>query len=121
MDIRKEDTVSVVITLCLLLIWYLTLTVFNYPLLSVLLLWIGMIVLSITYYFIYKKKNRNMKIFKIRFLVSAIPIYPALAFYVYMLIVGQQVSGILRLLPIGIIGLMLILNASVVYFYSRKT
>ena len=121
MDIQKEDITSVIITLCLLLIWYLSLLIFNYPLLSVSILWSGMILLSIIYYIVYRKKKRDMRIFKIRFFVSAIPIYPALVFYVYMLLNGKAVSGIFRLLPIGIIGTMLLLNAGVVYFYSRRT
>jgi hypothetical protein len=121
MDIQKEDIASVIITLCLLLIWYLSLLLFNYPLLSVSILWIGMILLSIIYYVVYCRKKRDMRIFKIRFFVSAIPIYPALVFYVYMLLNGKAVSGIFRLSPIGIIGTMLLLNAGVVYFYSRRT
>jgi hypothetical protein len=121
MDIQKEDAVSVVITLCLLFIWYITLVLFNYPLLSLLILWIGMIVLSIVYYIVYWKKKRDMRIFKIRFLVSAIPIYSALVFYVYLLLYGTEVSGGFRLMPIGIIGTMLLLNALVVFYYSRRT
>jgi hypothetical protein len=120
MDIKKEDTISVIITLCLILVWYLTLTLFNYPLISISILWTGMIVLSIIYYFVYRNKKRDMRILKIRFLVSALPIYPALAFYVYMLLNGKEVSGIFRFLPIGIIGTMLLLNASVVFFYSGR-
>ena len=120
MEIKKEDAISVIITLCLLLIWYLTLILFNYPLTSISILWVGMIVLSIVYYIVYKKKKRNMRILKIRFFASALPIYPALALYVYMLINGKQLSGIFRLLPIGIIGTMLLLNAIVVYFFTRK-
>jgi hypothetical protein len=120
MDIKKEDTISVIITLCLLLVWYLTLTLFNYPLISISILWTGMIVLSIIYYLIYRMKKREMRVLKIRFLVSALPIYPALAFYVYMLLNEKEVSGIFRFLPIGIIGTMLLLNASVVFFYSGR-
>jgi len=120
MDIQKEDTASVIITLSLLLVWYLTLILFNYPLISISILWAGMIVLSLLYYVVYRKKKRDMKIFKIRFFVSAVPIYPTLAFYVYLLLNGKEVSGGFRLLPIGIIGTMLLLNASVVYFYSRR-
>lgn len=119
MEIKLEDTISVIVTFCLLFIWYFTLVIFNYPLISIAILWIGMILLSIIYFIIYRKKKRNMTMLKTRFLVSAIPIYPALGFYVYMLIVGQQVTGVFRLLPIGIIGTMLLLNAAVVYFYSR--
>jgi hypothetical protein len=120
MDIQKEDTASVIITLSLLLVWYSTLTLFNYPLISISILWAGMIVLSLLYYVVYRKKKRDMKIFKIRFFMSAVPIYPTLAFYVYLLLNGKEVSGGFRLLPIGIIGTMLLLNASVVYFYSRR-
>jgi len=120
MDIQKEDIVSVIVTLCLLFVWYLTLLLFNYPLVSLLILWVGMIVLSIVYYIIYRKKKRDMRIFKIRFFVSAVPIYSALVFYVYVLLYGKEVSGSFRLLPIGIIGTMLLLNAGVVYLYSRR-
>ncbi|MCJ7572512.1 MAG: hypothetical protein MUO82_11680 [Candidatus Thermoplasmatota archaeon] len=120
MDIQKEDIVSVIVTLCLLLTWYITLISFNYPLISILILWVGMIVLSIIYYIVYRKKKRDMRILKTRFFVSVVPIYSALVFYVYMLLYGKEISGDFRLLPIGIIGTMLFLNASVVYFYSRR-
>jgi hypothetical protein len=119
MNIEKEDIISVVITLCLLFVWYLTLNLFNYPLLSIALLWIGMIVLSILYYVVYRKKNRDMRILKIRFFVSAIPIYAALGFYVYIILFDKGTFGSFRLLPIGIIGTMLLLNAGVVYLHSR--
>ncbi len=120
MDIQKEDAASVIITLCLLFVWFITLLMFNYPLISLFLLWIGMIVLSIIYYFIYKKKKRDMRIFKIRFLVSVVPIYSALICYVYFLVYGIGLPGIFRFMPIGIIGTMLLLNAGVVYWFSRK-
>jgi len=120
MEIKREDVISVIVTLSLLAAWYVTLTVFNRPLLSVSLLWSGMIILSIVYYFVYRWKKRDMKIFKTRFLVSAIPIYPALAVYIYTLVTGTTVTGIYRLLPIGIIGVMLLLNALVVYWYTGR-
>ncbi len=120
MDVQKEDTASVVITLCLLLTWFVTLVIFNYPLLSLLLLWTGMVVLSLVYYVVYRKKKRDIKIFKIRFLVSVVPIYSALLFYVYLLVYGKGIPGIVRFMPIGIIGTMLLLNAGVIYWYSPK-
>lgn len=119
-DIQKEDILSVIITLCLLLIWYITLVTLKYPLVSISILWVGMIILSIFYYIIYRKKKRDMKILKMRFFVSAVPIYSALVFYVYILFYEKTISGYFRLLPIGIISTMLFLNASVVYFYSRR-
>lgn len=120
MDIQKEDIVSVIVTLCLLFIWYITLVLFNYPLISLCILWAGMVVLSIVYYFVYKKKKRDMRIFKIRFLVSVVPIYSALIFYVYILLYAKGVLEIVRFMPIGIIGTMLLLNALVVYYYSQR-
>ena len=121
MDIQKEDIVSVLVTLCLLLVWFITLTLFNYPLVSLLILWGGMIVLTMVYFIVYRNKQRDMRILKMRFLVSALPIYGALAVYVYLLLLGKHLSGVLRLLPIGIIGTMLLLNAGVVYYYTRAT
>jgi len=120
MDVQKEDMASVVITLCLLLIWFITLVLFNYPLLSLLYLWVGMIVLSLIYYIVYRKKKRDMRIFKIRFLVSGLPIYSALAFYVYIMLYEKGATGIVRFMPIGIIGTMLLLNAGVVYWFSHR-
>ena len=116
MDIQREDKISVIVTLCLLFIWYLTLFLFNYPLGSLLILWVGMILLTVLYFLVYRKKKRDMRVLKIRFFVSAVPIYSALLFYVYILLNGTQVSGIFRLMPIGIIGTMLLLNAGVVYY-----
>jgi len=120
MDVQREDTASIVVTLCLLAAWYVTLTVFDRPLLSVSLLWAGMITLSVVYYFVYRRKRRDMRVFKARFFASALPIYPALALYVITLVNGNQVTGVFRLLPIGIVFTMLVLNAAVVYWYSRR-
>ncbi|MBN1280814.1 MAG: hypothetical protein JXA00_04110 [Candidatus Thermoplasmatota archaeon] len=120
MDIQREDVVSVILTFCLLLVWYVTLVVFNAPLLSVSLLWVGMSVLSVLYFIVYKRRKRDMNLFKKRFYVSALPIYAALIFYGYNLVNAKEVSGLFRLLPIGIVGTMLLLNAGVVYWYTHK-
>ena len=119
MDIETEDIISVIITFCLLFTWYVTLLMFNYPVYSIMILWIGMTVLSIIYVIVYRKKRRNMRILKFRFLVSVIPIYSALIFYVYILVSGEELFTGFRFLPVGIIGTMLVLNASVVYFFSQ--
>jgi hypothetical protein len=79
-----------------------------------------MILLSIVYFYIYKKKKRDMKIFKIRFIFSALPIYPILGTYVYFLIIGEELPNQLRFIPIFVVFAMLILNASVVYYYTKK-
>ena len=120
MDIQKEDVISVIITLLLLGVWFLTLLIYNYPLISVLILWIVMIVLSVVYLYVYKKKKRNMKILKIRFMVSAVPIYPVLLYYVYSLSIGEGLQSELKLIPFFVVFAMLILNASVVYIFDKR-
>jgi hypothetical protein len=62
-----------------------------------------------------------MRIFKIRFLVSALPIYPVLAYYVYSLTIGNGLPQELRLLPFFVVFTMLFLNAAVVYIFDNKT
>ena len=121
MNVQIEDYISILISLIILIIWYFTLLIFNYPLISVSILWVGMILLSIIYAYIYRKKNRNMKILKIRFFISAIPIYPVLFFYIYNLAIGENLPEQLRLIPIFVVFSMLLLNAIVVYIYNRKT
>jgi hypothetical protein len=53
-------------------------------------------------------------------MVSAIPIYPILGYYVYSLVVGDGLPSQIRLIPFFVIFLMLILNASVVYYFDKK-
>jgi hypothetical protein len=77
-----------------------------------------MIVISIVYFYDYKKKNRNMKILKIRFIVSTILIYPILAFYVYNLIIHKVIPDFFRFLPIFVVFFMLFLNAIVMYIFE---
>ncbi len=120
MDVQPEDTASVVVTFGLLAVWYVTLTVFDRPLVSVTILWSGMILLSVVYYVVYRRKRRAMRVFTARFVVSALPIYPALAYYVYNLSTGVVATGLFRLLPVAIVGSMLVLNVMVVYIYSRR-
>ena len=120
MDIQREDIASAIITLFLILIWYLTLELFNRPLISISILWIGMIALSLIYLYVYRKKNRDMRIMRIRFMVSALPIYPVLGYYVYCLIVDGSLSGQLRFIPFFVIFAMLILNASVIYIIDKR-
>ncbi len=120
MNIQKEDIISVIATLLLLAIWFFTLIIFNYPLISISILWFGMILLSIIYFFIYKKNKRDMKILKIRFLFSAVPIYPVIIYYIYSISIGDGLPNNLRLLPFFIVFIMLFLNAVIVYIFDRK-
>ena len=120
MDAKREDYLSVAITLLLLILWFSTLVLFNIPLFSFLLLWIGMIIISFVYTYIYKKKGRDMKTLKIRFVVSAFPIYLIFIYYIYQLTSAQTIPQSLRLLPFFVVLSMLTLNALVVYIIQSK-
>ena len=121
MDVAIEDYISIVITFGLLLIWYLTLVFLNMPVLSIMLLWAGMILLSIIYSLVYKRKKRNLKILRVRFFVSAIPIYPMLFYYAYHLVFGLRYPQQLQFTPVIVIFLMLFLNAVIVFYYRNKS
>ena len=120
MDAQREDYLSVMLTLLLLFLWFSTLVFFNIPIFSIILLWTGMIILSLIYTYIYKKNGRDMKTLKIRFVVSAFPIYPIFIFYIYQLTTMQTIPQSLRLLPFFVVFSMLTLNALVVYITQRK-
>lgn len=117
MDVQIEDYISIVITFCLLATWYLTLVILKMPVLSITLLWSSMILLSIIYSIIYKRKKRNLKILRVRFFVSAIPIYPMLFYYAYHIVLGLSYPQQLRFTPVIVIFLMLFLNAVIVFYY----
>jgi hypothetical protein len=120
MKIEIEDTISGIMVLIFLVIWYLTLVFFDSPLMSLGFLWISMTLLSIIYVYIYKKRKRDVKVLRIRFFVTAIPLYPVLSYYVYKLVVEQNLPRGQLFLPLGIIFTVLILNALVIFQYEIK-
>lgn len=67
MKIEKEDIVFGALALLSLIIWFLSLLIFGNPLVSIVSLWTVVIILSIAYIYVYKRRGRNMKILKIRF------------------------------------------------------
>ena len=120
MDIETEDFASVMLIFMSLALWFLTILKFNSPLLSIIILWIGMTLISVGYSIIYKRKNRNMRILKIRFLVSVVISYPFLIYSIYRLNTGCDLPRERQLLPFCFVLSILILNAIVEYISGRK-
>lgn len=120
MDIETEDFASVMLILMLLALWFLTILKFISPLLSIIILWIGMTLISVGYSIIYKRKNRNMRTLKIRFLVSVVISYPFLIYYLYRLSTGCDLPREQQLLSFCFVLSILILNAIVEYISGRK-
>ena len=120
MKIETEDIVFGALALVALGIWFLTLIIFDSPIHSILLLWVTMSPISMLYTYFYKKNNRDMKILRMRFLASSIPVYPLIIYYVYRLIFDNELPGEYRFLPIFILFPALVLNSTVLYFYEIR-
>ena len=120
MKIEIEDAISVLVVLILLGVWYVTLVVFNSPLHSIGFLWISMTLLSILYVYVYKKRKRDLKVLKIRFFLTALPLYPVLIYYLYKLVADKNLPTGQLFLPVGIIFTVLTLNALTVFKYEIK-
>jgi hypothetical protein len=120
MKIEKEDIVFGALALLSLIIWYFSLLMFDNPLVSIIFLWTVVIILSIVYIYVYKRRGRNMKILRLRFFISAIPIYPLMIYYIYKLVIDHNLPAEQRFLPFFILLPALILNGSVLYLYELR-
>jgi len=120
MKIEIEDIVFGSLALISIIIWFLSLLIFEYPLISIVFLWASMILISLLYIYFYKKNNRNIRILRLRFVVSGIPIYPTMIYYVYKLVFGNGLSEDQKFLPIFILFPALILNGVILYVYEIR-
>jgi hypothetical protein len=120
MKIQKEDIVFGTLALIALLIWLLTLLIFNYPLISIIFLWISMILISLLYIYVYRNNKRDKKILRIRFLVSGIPIYPTMIYYVYKLVFDNGIPKDQQFLPLYVLLPALALNGIILFFYDIR-
>ena len=122
MKIEKEDFIFGFIALIIIAIWLISLKLFDYLLISIIFLWVGMISISVLYIYVYRKTNRDKKILRIRFLVSGIPIYPTMIYYIYKLVIEQNLPEEQKYLPFFILLPALFLNGIILYLYEiRKT
>lgn len=120
MKIETEDIVFGSLALLSLLIWFLTLSIFNAPLMSIIFLWVAMILISILYIHYYKKSNRNIKILRIRFFVSGIPIYPTMIYYIYKIAFDKGLPENQLYLPFFVLLPALALNGIILYIYEIR-
>lgn len=120
MKIEIEDIVFGSLALISLAIWYFMLLLSNSPLFSIFFLWISMILISILYIFFYRKKKRDKKILKIRFLVSGITIYPTMIYYIYKIVINAGLPKNQKFLPLYVLLPALIINGIVLYIYELR-
>jgi len=120
MKIEIEDIIFGTLALFSLAIWYFMLMFSNSPLQSIVFLWVSMILISILYIFVYRKKNRDKKILRFRFLASGIPIYPTMIYYVYKLVFNTGIPKDQKLLPLFVLLPALFLNGIILYFYDIR-
>ena len=119
MDIETEDVVFPFLFLIVFALFFAFLLKYDSSLPSLLILWIGATLLMIGYSYIYKRKNRNMKILKIRFLFL-IPGYLVALYYSYLMSIGYDLSRSESLLLQGFVLVWIILSAIAEYIYRKK-
>jgi hypothetical protein len=120
MKIQIEDIVFGSFALISIVIWYFLLIISDYPFISILFLWISMIVISVLYIFFYRKKKRDKKLLRIRFLVSGIPIYPTMIYYIYKIIFNGGLPKDQRFLPLYVLLPALFINGIILFFYEIR-
>ncbi len=120
MKIEIEDIVFGSLALISLAIWYFMLVFSNSPLISVIFLWISMILISILYIFVYRKKKRDKKLLRIRFLASGIPLYPTMIYYIYKIVFSDGLPKNQKFLPLFVLLPALFLNGIILYLYEIR-
>ncbi|KYK32742.1 MAG: hypothetical protein AYK22_07035 [Thermoplasmatales archaeon SG8-52-3] len=120
MKIEIEDIVFGSLALISIVIWYFMLMISNSPLLSIMFLWVAMILISILYLIVYRKKKRDKKILRIRFLASGIPLYPTMIYYFYKLLFSDGLPKEQKLLPLFILLPALFINGIILLLFDIR-
>ena len=120
MKIEIEDVIFGSLALVSLAVWYFLLNLTNLPLMSIIFLWTSMILISVLYIIVYRRHDRDKKILRIRFLVSGIPIYPTMIYYIYKIIFDNGIPKEQKFLPLYVLLPALFLNGIILYFFELK-
>jgi hypothetical protein len=120
MKIEIEDIIFGSLAVISIAIWFFSLIIFDYPLISIIFLWLSMILISLLYIIVYKKKKRDIRILRIRFFVSGLPIYPMMIYYIYKLIFDDGLPKDQEFLPLFVLLPALFLNGIILYFYELR-
>ena len=120
MKIESEDIIFGSFALLSLAIWYLLLTLTNKPLMSIIFLWVAMIAISLLYIVVYRRRGRDKKILRIRFLASGIPIYPTMIYYIYKIVFDNGIPKEQKFLPLFVLLPALFINGIILYFYEIR-
>jgi hypothetical protein len=120
MKIEIEDVIFGTLALISLAVWYFLLILTDKPLMSIIFLWSSMILISVLYIVVYRRKNRDKKILRIRFLVSGIPIYPTMIYYIYKIVFDNGIPKEQKFLPLFVLLPALFLNGIILYFYEMR-
>jgi len=120
MKIETEDVIFGLLALLSLAIWFVMLNLTNLPLMSIIFLWTSMILISLLYIIVYRRRNRDKKILRIRFLASGIPIYPTMIYYVYKIIIDSGIPKDQKFLPLFVLLPALFINGIILYFFEIR-
>jgi hypothetical protein len=120
MDLEPEDWVAASGGFSLLVTWFTLLTFFKQDTLALWVFWIGLSILSAWYSITYFRKKRDKRLYKIRFVFSAMPNYIAFGIYGYSLLAGIDISASYRFLPIYIITCLFVVNITIFIWATQR-
>jgi len=120
MKVEIEDAIFFLSVICILILFLFINNILDYVLQSLLLLWIGLSILILTHTYIYIRKRRDLKIEKLRFIISIVPTYIILLYLSRSEILKLNVSKNENIILAVLIVLLLIISAIAENYVKRK-
>ena len=119
MDVEIEDVVFFFSVICILALFLFINNILDYVLQSLIFLWIGLTILIVSHTYVYINKKRDIRIEKLRFLLSIVPIYIILIYLSRSEFLKLKVSKNENIILAVIVVLLLIISA-IAENYEKK-
>ena len=120
MEVEIEDVVFFFSVIFILALFLFINNILDYVLQSLVLLWIGLSSLILSHTYIYIRKKRDLKIEKLRFLISIVPTYIILIYLSRSQFFELNVPKNENIVLVVLIVLLLILSAIAENYVKRK-
>ena len=91
MDTEPEDIVFLVVSLIVIVIAFYFGIIYDSMVATFLIVWVVMLLLTVGHSYIYKRKNRDLNILKIR-LLAVSPIFVILLYFIYLRSIDYDLS-----------------------------
>jgi len=120
MDIEVEDIVFLFSVLGLFALFLYVKSFLGYQVPGMAILWVGLTLLIISHTYVYIKKKRDMKIEKMRYIFSIVPMYLILIYLTYQEFSNYERSEFEKMLFFILILLILIVSGIAEFVLKKK-